>query len=120
MPQRIVRSTFSGHRLKKCSRVDNGTGPVEVRFSDGKKEHFDLVVGADGIGSRTRRHMLGSNSNNGFFPIPGQYIGYFTAPRPIQEGEEYIATQYMATGQRGIMIRRSHPKHGADISRMHH
>lgn len=28
---------------------------VEVRFQDGKIEHFDLVIGADGLHSRTRR-----------------------------------------------------------------
>ncbi|KAK4160828.1 kynurenine 3-monooxygenase [Cladorrhinum sp. PSN259] len=35
-----------------------GGGPVRVKFNDGKEEEFDLVVGADGVGSKTRRLMF--------------------------------------------------------------
>jgi 2-polyprenyl-6-methoxyphenol hydroxylase-like FAD-dependent oxidoreductase len=79
---------------------------VEVKFTDGSTNRFDLVVGADGQGSRTRKLMLAPNSQDAFYPIKGMYVGYFTIPRPIQEGEEYIATSYMAPGGRGIMTRR--------------
>ena len=52
-------------------------GKVHVTFQDGRKEDFDLVVGADGTGSRTRRIMLGPDA-----PDPrhwlGGYIGYFS------------------------------------------
>lgn len=30
---------------------------VEVRFNDGKIENYDLVVGAEGVKSRTRKMM---------------------------------------------------------------
>ncbi|OIW29325.1 FAD/NAD(P)-binding domain-containing protein [Coniochaeta ligniaria NRRL 30616] len=82
---------------------------VEVWFTDGKTDRFDILVGADGQGSRTRRMMLGPDTPDAFFPFNGVYIGYFTIPRPIKEGEEYIATSYMAPGKRGIMIRRQNP-----------
>lgn len=95
---------------------------VEVRFTGGKVDHFNLVVGADGVRSRTRKMMLGPDTPDGLYPNNGLYVAYFTMPRVIQEAEEYIATVYMATQKRGIMTRRSHPDNiqvyigGKDIS----
>ncbi|KAM0425707.1 hypothetical protein ACHAPT_008954 [Fusarium lateritium] len=89
--------------------IENGHDSVQVRFADGKEDRYDLLVGADGQGSRTRRMMLGSKANDGFYPLKGDFVGYFTSPRPIKEGEEYIATVYIAPGRRGIMTRRHRP-----------
>lgn len=69
---------------------------IDVRFSDGGTGSFDLLVGADGQFSRTRRMMIGWN----------MLLVYFTVPLPIQTEEKYIATLYMAYGVRGVMIRR--------------
>ncbi|KAK5797904.1 hypothetical protein VI817_004195 [Penicillium citrinum] len=69
---------------------------IDVRFSDGGTGSFDLLVGADGQFSRTRRMMVGWN----------MLLVYFTVPLPIQTEEKYIATLYMAYGVRGVMIRR--------------
>lgn len=81
---------------------------VEVRFSDGKTERFDLLIGADGQGSRTRRMMLGPGVQDPFYPL-GVYTAYFTIPQPIQEGERYDATMYMAPGGRMLFTRRHNP-----------
>ncbi|KAF4335905.1 2-polyprenyl-6-methoxyphenol hydroxylase [Fusarium beomiforme] len=52
-------------------------GKVHVGFNDGRKDDFDLVVAADGTGSRTRQLMLGPDA-----PDPrhflGGYIGFFS------------------------------------------
>ncbi|KAI8712368.1 FAD-binding-3 domain-containing protein [Fusarium sp. LHS14.1] len=48
--------------------IENGSDSVQVRFSD------DLLVGADGQGSRTRRMMLGSKTNDGFYPLKGDFV----------------------------------------------
>ncbi|KAH6652058.1 hypothetical protein BKA67DRAFT_537903 [Truncatella angustata] len=98
-----------GASIESIKQEGLGGGSVEVRFADGRTELFDLVVGADGQGSRTRKLMLGAETEDKFFPITGQYVAYFTIPRPIEEGEEYMATQYLATNHRGVMLRRSHP-----------
>jgi len=82
-------------------------GGLEVRFGDGRTDRFDLLVGADGPGSRTRTMMLGSDAADAFYPLHGEYIAYFTIPRPMQEGEEYIATSFIAPGGRAILTRRS-------------
>lgn len=99
---------------------------VDVRFEDGTTGSFDLLVGADGQWSRTRRLMLAAGAggvavhsestasgtapgSDGLRPIPGLYFAYFTMKKPIQEGEGYIATSYMAPQRRGIMTRRHSP-----------
>ncbi|MFP6655940.1 MAG: FAD-dependent monooxygenase [Myxococcota bacterium] len=41
---------------------------VEVQLSNGQEDHFDLVIGADGIGSRVRELSFGE--------IPADYSGY--------------------------------------------
>lgn len=79
---------------------------VNVRFSNGSTEQFDLVVGADGQNSRTRKMMTGPDAPDAFHPMKGMYVGYFTIPQPLQPGEDYIATSYTASGSRGIMTRR--------------
>lgn len=40
----------------------NSNAKVYVRFQDGREEAFDLLVGADGTYSKTRRLMLGSRA----------------------------------------------------------
>ena len=50
-----------------------------MSFQDGRKEDFDLVVGADGTGSRTRRMMLGPDAPDPRHRLGG-FIGYFSIP----------------------------------------
>lgn len=82
---------------------------VEVTFTNGETGRFDLLVGADGQWSRTRKMMFGPDASDGFRPLGGLYASYCTIPQPIQDGEEYIATCYIAPGNRGIMTRRHNP-----------
>ncbi|KAL5001765.1 hypothetical protein BDV10DRAFT_181927 [Aspergillus recurvatus] len=82
-----------GVRVVRVKEVEEG---VEVVFSDGRLDRFDLVVGADGVRSRTRRMMLGVEGSE---ENPGE----------IQKGERYDATAFIAPGSRGIMIRRHDP-----------
>ncbi|KAJ1323876.1 salicylate hydroxylase [Microdochium nivale] len=59
----------------------SSTGKVRVRFSDGQEDDFDLVVGADGVYSQTRKLMMGptfsdslvsERSHFAFFSIPSK------------------------------------------------
>lgn len=88
------------------SYEDKEAGAVEVRFTNGSVEDFDLVVGADGLGSRMRKMMFGSEM--GFHSI-NENIAYLRIPRPAQHGEEYMATAYVAPGGRFILTRRHNP-----------
>ncbi|PYI10699.1 monooxygenase [Aspergillus sclerotiicarbonarius CBS 121057] len=82
-------------------------GEVEVLLSDGRKETFDLLIGADGLGSRMRGLMLGGDGDGKEAVHElGVYTGYFTVEKEMGEGEGYDATVYIATKGRGIMTRR--------------
>ncbi|MET9953588.1 FAD-dependent monooxygenase [Streptomyces sp. NPDC006339] len=56
---------------------DDGDG-VDVTFESGTRRRFDLVVGADGMHSRTRRLVFGEERR--FTRHLGAYISIFTAP----------------------------------------
>ena len=80
----------------------------DIAYSDGEKEEFDLVVGADGQWSSTRNMMLGPGSPD---PVTflGVYIAYFTAPLRQREGEEYNGTIYVAPDKR-VMFKIKHER----------
>ncbi len=53
-------------------RIDDRVDSVEVEFSDGTREEFDAVIGADGVNSEVRRRYIdpnieGETANGGFF-----------------------------------------------------
>jgi 2-polyprenyl-6-methoxyphenol hydroxylase-like FAD-dependent oxidoreductase len=61
-------------------------GKVHVRFQDGHNEDFDLVVGADGSGSKTRRMMLGPDAPDPRHRLGG-FIGYFSIPSKLGDSD---------------------------------
>ncbi|KAL7934937.1 hypothetical protein V8C35DRAFT_300232 [Trichoderma chlorosporum] len=85
----------------------NVNGKVHVRFQDGREEDFDLVIAADGTGSRTRKLMLGEDA-----PDPrrtmGGYIGYYSIP--TNPGDSDRGTFCHLTEQRIIGTRKDIPE----------
>ncbi|KAI1611320.1 FAD binding domain protein [Exophiala viscosa] len=79
---------------------------IKVQFTDGSKDWFDLLVGADGQGSRIRRMILPPESPDPFRSLH-MYMAYFTMSH--EEGEEYVATGYLATNKRLLFTRRHSP-----------
>ncbi|MQY20831.1 FAD-dependent monooxygenase [Nocardia macrotermitis] len=53
---------------------------VRVEFASGQSESFDLVVGADGVHSATRRLAFGPEEQ--FSTYLGGYMSFFTIPTP--------------------------------------
>ncbi|GKU09310.1 unnamed protein product [Fusarium langsethiae] len=94
-----------GTTIEDFEQLDDS---VEVRLSTGQKARYDLLVGADGQWSRTRKQMLGPGVKD---PINflGVYAGYFTIPRQLKNGEAYNATAYIAPGKRLLFTRRHKP-----------
>lgn len=58
-----------------------GGEAVDVRFADGERRPYDLVVGADGIYSSIRRMVFGFTLAPEF---TGQGVWRFTTPRPAE------------------------------------
>ncbi|MFI5663513.1 FAD-dependent monooxygenase [Streptomyces sp. NPDC051684] len=82
---------------------DEGGGRVTAHFSDGTRGQHDLLIGADGQGSRIRRALL----PEGFDPYwrVGIHMAYWFVPRIASDSN--IRDTYMVPGGRQIM-RRSH------------
>lgn len=94
-------------RFEEDSMAQGSGGGVEVTFSDGNKGRFDLMVGADGSSSRTRRMMLSPNQD--VIQYMRESIAYFTLPREQKPEEDRRGTGYFITGGRGVLIRRHDP-----------
>jgi 2-polyprenyl-6-methoxyphenol hydroxylase-like FAD-dependent oxidoreductase len=67
-------------------------GAVEVELSDGTAETFDLVVGADGLRSHTRRLVFGEDDQ--FERFLGYYTATFTLPNHL--GRKDVFQSYTA------------------------
>jgi 2-polyprenyl-6-methoxyphenol hydroxylase-like FAD-dependent oxidoreductase len=81
--------------------IDEGD-KVKVHFEKGTERDFDLVVAADGQGSRTRKMVLGSSEESCFKHL-GQWTAFFTIPKT--EKENSWARWYNAPGKRNILLR---------------
>jgi 2-polyprenyl-6-methoxyphenol hydroxylase-like FAD-dependent oxidoreductase len=71
-----------GVTFTHIDEVENG---VRVSFTDGQQREYDLVVGADGLYSKVREHLFGSELRPRF---TGQYCWRYNLPR--YEGLEEI------------------------------
>ncbi|KAM4058867.1 FAD binding domain-containing protein [Hirsutella rhossiliensis] len=87
------------------SKLTQSDDCVEVTFSDGQKRRYDLVVGADGQGSRTRRLAFGQDTSDEAFQSLGVHAAYYSIPRIPGEGT--LARAYIAPGRRLMITRTS-------------
>lgn len=64
-----------------CSltKIEPGEKAVEVTFSDGTSDTFDLLIGADGVHSTTRKLIFGSEERF------SHYLGYTIASYPLKD-----------------------------------
>ena len=79
---------------------------VTATFSDGTTERFDLLIGADGQGSRIRAALLPADEDP--YRRLGLHMAYWFVPRIATDGD--VRETYAAAGGRQIM-RRSHSAH---------
>ncbi|KAI1380456.1 FAD/NAD(P)-binding domain-containing protein [Hypoxylon crocopeplum] len=76
---------------------------VDVTLSDGTTGRYDLVIGADGQWSKTRRIMFGDEAGNDMFKRLNLYAAYWTIPR--QAGDDGLARFFAAGKGRNVMSR---------------
>jgi 2-polyprenyl-6-methoxyphenol hydroxylase-like FAD-dependent oxidoreductase len=77
---------------------------VVAHLSDGSSDEYDLLVGADGQGSRIRRAILPGGAPEPYWRV-GMHMSYWFVPRIASDSN--IRDTYLAPGGRQIM-RRSH------------
>lgn len=77
---------------------------VRVTFSDGQAAEYDLLIGADGQGSRVRRTMSPDDSYRAF----GVFCCYFNLPRNAHD--EHSRFLLCSPGKRRVMATRWHSK----------
>ncbi|WNV87222.1 FAD-dependent monooxygenase [Umezawaea sp. Da 62-37] len=77
---------------------------VVARFSDGTSDEFDVLIGADGQGSRVRRDLLPAGGPDPYRPV-GIHMAYWFVPRDATDSD--LRETYNPPGRRMIM-RRSH------------
>ncbi|WP_040773036.1 FAD-dependent monooxygenase [Nocardia pneumoniae] len=75
---------------------------VDVTFASGATERFDIVIGADGLHSATRRMVFGPEEQ--FATYLGGYMSFFTLPRP-EDLEPHWFTMHSLVGATGLGMR---------------
>ncbi|RDA95282.1 hypothetical protein CP533_3455, partial [Ophiocordyceps camponoti-saundersi (nom. inval.)] len=86
--------------------IDDGRR-VNVRFSDGSQAEYDLLIGADGQGSRVRRRMV---TEDKYRPL-GVFCCYFNTHRREDDGQS-IFSFYVAGRRRTVATRWHSPERG--------
>ncbi|ORY58409.1 monooxygenase [Pseudomassariella vexata] len=88
---------------KYAQGIEQEGDGVTVTFSDGKTEKFDMVVGADGQGSRTRRMLFGAKAGEAAFHPLGPYYAFYSIPR--EKTDDATARIYHIPGSRIAFLR---------------
>lgn len=86
--------------------LDQEGDSVRVRLAKSKQHHsFDLVVGADGLQSRTRQQVFGIENEAYCLHKLGIYGAFFSMPRSVSDSN--WRRWFHAPGRRGVMLRPS-------------
>ncbi|KAI1138219.1 putative monooxygenase [Hypoxylon sp. FL0543] len=91
---------------KTVERFEQDENRVLAYFSDGSSDTYDILVGADGQGSRIRKAILPPDTQSIYRRL-GVFMAYWFIPRI--EGDDNFARSYLAPGGRMIFRRSNSP-----------
>ena len=89
---------------KTVEHFEQDEKKVVAHFSDGTSGTYDILVGADGQGSRIRKAILPPDSPEPYWRL-GIHVAYYFVPRTGDDSN--IRRTYAAPGRR-LIFRRSH------------
>ncbi|KXJ85703.1 hypothetical protein Micbo1qcDRAFT_237358 [Microdochium bolleyi] len=89
--------------------IQDGTSTAAVTFSDGSQGTYDLVVGADGQGSKTRRLVWGVEAANKAFESKDLVVCLWTFPKSEWDQQHREAFVYPCPGRRIVSLRTAAP-----------
>ncbi|MDF2555444.1 MAG: FAD-binding monooxygenase [Microbacterium sp.] len=84
----------------RLTALAQGAGGVDVEFEHARSDRFDVVVGADGVHSATRRLAFGPEER--FATYLGGYAAFFTMPTPADLEEGWFALRFVPGATFGI------------------
>jgi 2-polyprenyl-6-methoxyphenol hydroxylase-like FAD-dependent oxidoreductase len=88
---------------KTVTALEQSSETVTVTFSSGETKDYDLVVAADGQGSRTRQFAFGEETSREAFKTLNIFAAYFNIPR--LPSEDSLARIYFAPRSRMVLTR---------------
>jgi len=86
-----------GDRITAIAQDGDG---VDVEFEHAAGERFDLVVGADGVHSATRRLAFGPEAD--YSTYLGGYMAFFTLPTPADVEPDWFSMRFVPGATFGI------------------
>ena len=102
----LVKSVPSerAHFNKRVDLLEDGDkGSVVIHFKDGTTATADAVVGADGVHSTVRAHLLGKEAAKPVFAGSVAYRALVPMDKAVEKlGEEFAGNSYFLCG-RGMM-----------------
>jgi 2-polyprenyl-6-methoxyphenol hydroxylase-like FAD-dependent oxidoreductase len=90
---------YGEHIVELDQDADKADG-VDVTFASGRRERFDLVVGADGVHSATRRLAFGAEEQ--YAKFLGGYCAFFTMRTPADIESGWFAMRLVPGAMLGI------------------
>ncbi|KAI0015554.1 FAD/NAD(P)-binding domain-containing protein [Xylariomycetidae sp. FL0641] len=84
-------------RSSKTNDTARNSGGVEVVFADGTAETFDAVLGAEGVHSVTRPHVLGCADHPAAKPVNHDSWRCFNRHVPMDEARRVLPPQALET-----------------------
>lgn len=83
--------------------IEQSESKAHVTFNKAAPQDYDVVIGADGLGSKTRALVFGPERSKEYVKPLGMWSSFFTIPQADTDGT--WCRWYNAPGRRTIMIR---------------